>query len=165
MSISRNQTATTKLVTTDMSNATPITDPTLLAVLSAASAARQQALSLIDLLQQSRPAVDGDGDDDASTAAVDTSARALEARIALLRGLNRRAITQVRSTKADTTEARQEIDGLHLGLQNLYYEQRHLRGEIGGCEGFEYVCPSRCPLHMLFGPLMCVTAINTRNSQ
>ena len=31
----------------------------------------------------------------------------------------------------------QEIDALHLQLQNLYYEQRHLRGEIAGCEDYE----------------------------
>lgn len=48
----------------------------------------------------------------------------------------------VRQTKQETTEARQEIDSLHLQLQNLYYEQRHLRGEIAGCEEFEYAVAS-----------------------
>ncbi|KGM92417.1 uncharacterized protein PADG_11230 [Paracoccidioides brasiliensis Pb18] len=47
-----------------------------------------------------------------------------------LRGLNRDAILNVRATKQKTAEARQEIDRLHLHLQNLYYEQRHLNGEI-----------------------------------
>jgi hypothetical protein len=28
---------------------------------------------------------------------------------------------------------------LHLQLQNLYYEERHLRGEIAACESYEYV--------------------------
>jgi hypothetical protein len=51
--------------------------------------------------------------------------------------LNRKAILGVRSTKQETGEARQEIDALHLQLQNLYYEQRHLRGEIAGCEDYE----------------------------
>ena len=44
----------------------------------------------------------------------------------------------VRSTKQETAEARQEIDSLHLQLQNLYYEQRHLRGEIAACEEYEH---------------------------
>jgi len=34
---------------------------------------------------------------------------------------------------------RQEVDKLHLQLQNLYYEQRHLQGEIAACESYEYV--------------------------
>lgn len=105
----------------------PITDPTLLTVLNAASAAREQCLELLDLL-----ALHTSTEEETST-----SARKIEARIAMLRGLNRRAIMEVRRTKGETTERRQEIDALHLGLQNLYYEQRHLRGEIGACEGFE----------------------------
>ena len=60
--------------------------------------------------------------------------------LAQLRGLNRNAILGVRSTKQGTAEARQEIDRLLLQLQNLYYEQRHLRGEIAACESYEYDC-------------------------
>ena len=59
--------------------------------------------------------------------------------LAELRGLNRNAINGVRNTKQVTAEARQEIDRLHLQLQNLYYEERHLRGEIAACESYEYV--------------------------
>ena len=59
--------------------------------------------------------------------------------LAQLRGLNRNAILKVRNTKQSTAEARQEIDRLHLQLQNLYYEERHLRGEIAGCESYEWV--------------------------
>jgi hypothetical protein len=57
--------------------------------------------------------------------------------LAQLRGHNRRAAFGVRTTKQETTEARQEVDRLLLQLQNLYYEQRHLMGEIEGCEGYE----------------------------
>ncbi|KUI56522.1 hypothetical protein VP1G_03865 [Cytospora mali] len=39
---------------------------------------------------------------------------------------------------AITAEARQEVDVLHLQLQNLYYEQRHLQGEIAACESFDH---------------------------
>ena len=61
--------------------------------------------------------------------------------LAQLRGLNRNAIGKVRITKQTTAEARQEIDRLHLQLQNLYYEERHLRGEIAACESYECVSP------------------------
>lgn len=65
--------------------------------------------------------------------------KTLYAYLAQLRGLNRNAITKVRNTKQTTAEARQEIDRLHLQLQNLYYEERHLRGEIAACESYECV--------------------------
>jgi THO complex subunit 5 len=68
------------------------------------------------------------------------------AHLAQIRGHNRRAIFGVRATKQETAEARQEVDRLLLQLQNLYYEQRHLMGEIGACEGYEYVSiPSHIP--------------------
>jgi hypothetical protein len=59
--------------------------------------------------------------------------------LAQLRGLHRDAHVGARETKAMTAEARQEVDRLHLQLQNLYYEQRHLQGEITACESYEYV--------------------------
>lgn len=61
----------------------------------------------------------------------------LYSHLAQLRGSNRNAILAVRHTKHATAEARSEIDRLHLQLQNLYYEQRHLRGEINACESYE----------------------------
>lgn len=61
----------------------------------------------------------------------------LHSYLAHLRGLNRNAVVKVRQTKQTTAEARQEIDRLHLKLQNLYYEERHLRGEIAACESYE----------------------------
>ena len=61
----------------------------------------------------------------------------LYSHLSQLRGLNRNALIKVRSTKQRTAEARQEIDRLHLQLQNLYYEERHLRGEITACESYE----------------------------
>lgn len=106
-----------------------ITDPTLLSVLRAAEEARRQCLELTDLIAQNHAEEPSDEQFDAQ--------RKLNARLALLRGLNRNAVKSVRTTKQETTEARQEIDSLHLELQNLYYEQGHLRGEIRGCEGFE----------------------------
>ncbi|KAJ5895038.1 hypothetical protein N7495_006729 [Penicillium taxi] len=55
-----------------------------------------------------------------------------------LRGKNRDAIHSVRETKQATAEARQEIDRLHLQLQNLYYEQKHLTGEIAACDAYDH---------------------------
>ena len=65
--------------------------------------------------------------------------KTMVALLAQLRGHNRRAIFAVRATKQETAEARQEVDRLLLQVQNLYYEQGHLIGEISACEGYEYV--------------------------
>jgi THO complex subunit 5 len=43
-----------------------------------------------------------------------------------------------REAKEVTSEVRREVDRLHLQLQNLYYEQRHLRGEITACREFPH---------------------------
>lgn len=72
-----------------------------------------------------------------SQADVSREQKALHSHLGQLRGLNRNAILQVRNTKQETSEARQEIDRLHLQLQNLYYEERHLKGEIATCENYE----------------------------
>jgi len=58
--------------------------------------------------------------------------------LAWLRGQHRNAYTSLRQTKQITAEAKQEQDRLHLQLQNLYYEQRHLRGEIDSCLEFPH---------------------------
>ena len=116
-----------------------VTDPALLSVLQAAANARQQSLAILDLLEQyhsreSTPTEESILDDQI---ALSKQQKVLNTHLAQLRGLNRKAILGVRSTKQETAEARQEIDSLHLQLQNLYYEQRHLRGEINGCESYE----------------------------
>lgn len=111
-----------------------ITDPSLQAVLRAAEEARSQCLNMLDWLDRNRS-------DEPSTEAqleLSTQQKTLNTRIAKLRGLNRRAILDTRATKQQTAEAKSEIDTLHLQLQNLYYEQRHLRGEIAGCEGYDH---------------------------
>ncbi|KAK6510858.1 hypothetical protein TWF506_009953 [Arthrobotrys conoides] len=62
----------------------------------------------------------------------------LLAAISRLRSLHRTSYMTVRQTKQATSEARQEQDRLHLQLQNLYYQQRHLRGEIDACLDFQH---------------------------
>ena len=119
---------------------TLINDPTLLSVLHAAARAREQSLAILDLLDTyhtaSPPAPTTTLD---QQLALSTQQKLLNTHLAKLRSLNRQAILGVRATKHETGERRQEIDSLHLQLQNLYYEQRHLRGDIGGCVDFEYV--------------------------
>ena len=113
-----------------------ITDPLLLSVLSSAAQARQQSLAILDLID-SFHASDSDDLNDAQLQ-LSKQQKILNTHLAQLRGLNRKAILGVRTTKQETTEARQEIDSLHLQLQNLYYEQRHLGGEIAACEDYKH---------------------------
>lgn len=115
---------------------TIVTDPSLQDVLNTSIQTREQCMKLIDFATSN------------ATSAPQTlphpvqlelskQQNLLHAHLAQLRGLNRNAILQVRGTKHTTAEARQEIDRLHLQLQNLYYEERHLRGEITACESYE----------------------------
>lgn len=108
-----------------------ITDPTLLSVLSAAAEARKQCLAMLDFIEQNGASAYGNEQ-------LIAEQKRLGTHLAMLRGFNRKAIMSVRATKQETTEARQEIDSLHLQLQNLYYEQRHLRGEIRACEEYDH---------------------------
>ena len=117
-----------------------VTDEGLVALLDASTRARKQALELIDLAEQSASA------DPAMlapmlerAAEIARGQRLLVANVAQLRTLHRKAYFSARDTKTQTAEARQEVDRLHLQLQNLYYEQRHLQGEIAACENYESV--------------------------
>lgn len=115
-----------------------VTDPFLQSVIGTSSQTRQQCIKLMDLVEANtittgqKPAVEVQLE-------LSKQQKLLYAYLAQLRGLNRNAITKVRNTKQTTAEARQEIDRLHLQLQNLYYEERHLRGEIAACESYECV--------------------------
>ena len=114
-----------------------VKDPFLQDVLDTSAHAREQCMSLVDTaeanaisaLQSPSPEVQLE---------LSKQQKLLYSYLAQLRGLNRNAINGVRNTKQVTAEARQEIDRLHLQLQNLYYEERHLRGEIAACESYEY---------------------------
>lgn len=111
-----------------------VSEPGLVAVLQIADQARDQAYGLLRII---------DGSADAPVTAelqaeVAKQQKYLFTSLAHLRGLHRNACFSARETKARTAEARQEVDRLHLQLQNLYYEQRHLQGEIAACESYEY---------------------------
>jgi len=74
----------------------------------------------------------------AQALAVSRAQKPLFAHLAHLREKNRRLAHVVRDTKALTSESRAEVDTLHLSLQNLYYESRHLAGEIAACEEYDH---------------------------
>ena len=54
----------------------------------------------------------------------------------MLRGFNREMYLENRSVKASTSEAKAQVDNLYLNLQNLKYEQQHLRSEIQDCRNY-----------------------------
>lgn len=117
-----------------------VSEPSLVAVLQISDQARDQANTLVNLIDSA-----GDRLTSAdSQADVAKQQKLLFTNIAHLRGLHRNACFSARETKTETAEARQEVDRLHLQLQNLYYEQRHLQGEITACESYEYVHRARC---------------------
>ena len=113
-----------------------ITDPALKQALETSQLARNQAIALLDL---SSSITNPTRDDQLQ---ISSKQKVLLAHLAQLRGYHRDAHFGARATKASTAEARQEVDRLHLQLQNLYYEQRHLQGEINACESYEYVTTS-----------------------
>ncbi len=113
-----------------------VTDPFLQTVLQTSTLTRQQCINLLDLVE-AHPTPPGGSLPHEIQLQVSKQQKILYTYLARLRGLNRDAILRVRQTKQATAEARQEIDRLHLHLQNLYYEQRHLRGEINACESYE----------------------------
>lgn len=113
-----------------------VTDQTLLSVLATSTSARDQAIELLDDVS-ARTSSTGPTTQDYLE--ISAKQKTLYHYLAQLRGSHRDAIQGARDTKAETTAARQEVDRLHLQLQNLYYEQRHLQGEIAACEGYEYV--------------------------
>ncbi|RDA85774.1 hypothetical protein CP532_6318 [Ophiocordyceps camponoti-leonardi (nom. inval.)] len=111
-----------------------VSEPSLLSVLQVSDQARDQAQALLRLTDQMR-----DGRPSAEVQAeIAKQQRNLLSSIAQLRGLHRAACMAARETKSLTSEARQEVDRLHLQLQNLYYEQQHLQGEILACESFDH---------------------------
>ena len=111
-----------------------VTDPALKAALETSKQTRDQAIALLDLIATQSATSPPNHEFQLQ---VSKQQKLLLTYLAQLRGLHRDAHVGARETKALTGEARQEVDKLHLQLQNLYYEQRHLQGEIAACESFE----------------------------
>ena len=114
-----------------------VTDPLLQSVLDCAAQAQRQALATLDLLATLHANEDPPVEDEQQKELCKQQ-KLLMTHLARLRRVNRKAVLGARHTKQNTAEARQEVDSLHLELQNLYYEQRHLRGEIVACESYEH---------------------------
>jgi Fe2+ transport system protein B len=112
-----------------------VAEPSLLPVLKTSAETREQCEKLLSLLDPTAESTTSNPEE--AILAASREQKQLFALLARLRGQNREAIFRVRETKQSTAEARQEIDRLHLQLQNLYYEQRHLTGEIAACESYE----------------------------
>ncbi|KAK3394475.1 Fms-interacting protein-domain-containing protein [Podospora didyma] len=115
-----------------------ITDPSLASVIETSKGARDQALALVDLIAQTNETAGSAPLGPGVLGEISKQQKLLNTNIAHMRGLHRTAHFRARETKAQTTEARHEVDKLHLHLQNLYYEQRHLEGEIQACDSFDH---------------------------
>ncbi|KAJ5090934.1 hypothetical protein N7532_009618 [Penicillium argentinense] len=114
-----------------------ITDESLQKVLATSTATLAQCMELLALLNpENAPEIPEELHK--LELAVSRERKRLFTQLALLRGQNRNAILSVRESKQATAEARQEIDRLHLELQNLYYEQEHLKSEIAACENYDH---------------------------
>lgn len=113
-----------------------VTDPYLLSILRTSTATREASLALLRITT-STPS-DTDSDSESHNTSIIRAQKNLHAHLSRLRGQNRRLAHLVRSTKAHTSASKSEIDTLHLSLQNLYYESRHLAGEIASCEMFPH---------------------------
>ncbi|OTB13997.1 hypothetical protein K445DRAFT_63537 [Daldinia sp. EC12] len=112
-----------------------VTDTNLSTVLDASRDTRLQALKLVDQIAAAGPIETASPEAQLETS---KQQKLLITNLAQLRGLHRAAYFGARQTKSQTSEARQEVDRLHLQLQNLYYEQRHLQGEIAACESYDH---------------------------
>lgn len=121
----------------DMKTEDIVTDSYLQSVLATSFLTREQCTNLISLIEANPTAASQTPSLEVQLD-VSKQQRLLYSHLGQLRELNRNAILKVRNTKQTTAEARQEIDRLHLQLQNLYYEERHLRGEITACESYEW---------------------------
>lgn len=104
-----------------------IADPFLLSILRTSTATRENAISILSAI-----------DDGASALELSLRQKTLYVQLAQLRGQNRRLAHAVRATKSTTADARSAVDTLHLSLQNLYYEEQHLLGEIEACDAYPH---------------------------
>lgn len=115
-----------------------VKDPFLQSVLATSTLTRDQCLTLVDLVS-SRPISSSEPRTPFTEDQLELTKqqKLLYSYLSQLRGQNRDALWKVRATKQETAEARQEVDRLHLQLGNLYYEEKHLRGEVAACESYE----------------------------
>jgi THO complex subunit 5 len=117
-----------------MSTRDIVVDRDLLDVLDSIDAIREQAIRLLEQQEQTLHNLQN-GDVSAHQTLKETKQQSrLISQASQLRGVYRRSVMSTRMTKQTTSDARAEVDKLHLQLQNLTYEQSHLKGEIAACE-------------------------------
>ncbi|KAK4231786.1 Fms-interacting protein-domain-containing protein [Podospora fimiseda] len=126
----------------EISDSLPITDPVLQATLEISKSAREQAQAVVDLYAKSLEDASGGAIPVEVLGQLSKEQKLLMTYLAQLRGLHRNSHLRHRKTKTQTLESKGQVDSLHLHLQNLLYEQRHLEGEIAACEGFEHTYQS-----------------------
>lgn len=113
---------------------TIVTDPSLQPLLQTSKAALAQTQAILDWLQENAAAAPSQD----LQIQLAKQQKLLHVYLVKLRGLHRKSAFGVRTTKQQTAEARQDLDRLLLQLQNLYYEQKHLLGEISACEDYDH---------------------------
>ena len=109
-----------------------LTDPSILHVRDTIAKIKLVSSRLLDL--QSRQDLSED-----ESRQLSTDQKKLTNLKIMLRGFNREMYLQNRSVKTSTAEAKAQVDNLYLSLQNLKYEQQHLRTEIQDCRNYAYV--------------------------
>ena len=119
--------------------AASIQDPNLQQCLEVAERTRQLCHTIVSSLETTSAEQESQNQIERSR-----KLKQLNALLQQLKCLHRSAVMSSRVAKDATRDARQEVDRLHLQLQNLYYEQRHLRGEINACIEFPFVSQ---PMH------------------
>lgn len=113
-----------------------VIDRDLLQVLDCIDSIRDEALQLLHQQEQLHLDIKNIHNLPDNTIQNSKSQSRLVSKGSQLRGLYRRAIMSTRTTKQTTSQARAEVDNLYLQLQNITYEQTHLKGEISACEGY-----------------------------
>jgi len=114
-----------------------VTDTRLIPVLDVSDQARIAALHFLDISSQAAVSVQSPADtppDISHALAITRAQKPVFAYLTQLRARNRDVAHLIREDKATTTASRAEVDTLHLSLQNLQYENRHLAGEIAATE-------------------------------
>ena len=112
-----------------------VTDSSLQPLLQTTKAALTQTQAILDWLESNATTSTPSPD---LQLQLSQQQKLLHVYLTKLRALHRRSALSVRATKHQTADARHEVDRLLLQLQNLYYEQKHLMGEIGACEGYDH---------------------------
>lgn len=116
-----------------------LTDPSILHVRDTINQIKIVAARVISI--QSRPDLSDD-----EQLQLQTDQKKLTNLKIMLRGFNREMYLQNRAVKQATSEAKAQVDHLYLALQNLKYEQQHLRSEIQDCRNYAYAPQKNCRL-------------------